>query len=421
MVRTGDRALMRELNAGLVVDAIRRQEPISRAAVADVTGLSRATVTAITAVLLDQGWIREVGTGESLRGRRPVLLQLERGARFCLGVKIAPDTVSAAVGDLRADLSVPVTRAVQALDSAEVLAAVQECCARALEAAGVDRAQVIGVGAVLPGVVDPQAGIAVAAPSISWSNVPLRWLMQEKLQLPVFLENDANAFALAECHYGAGRGRRHVLGVTLGVGIGAGIVLDGRIYRGAHSGAGELGHMNVLPGGPQCSCGRRGCLEAVAADAAIAGSAREEVRRGGMRRVLEIAGGEPTGINREAVVDAARAGDGEAVAVLRQSGEHIGRALANVVNLLNPATIVIGGELVQQAGELILGPVREAVYRGSFAVLGNDLEVAPTALGEQSWLKGAVSIVLQEVFRLPVSPHADHSSISLVSGLGGAR
>lgn len=410
---------MREMNVGLVINAIRRHEPIYRADVAARTGLSRATVTEITAQLLAQGWIHEVGLGESARGRRPVLLRLNRDSRFCVGVKIGPDLVSAAVGDLGANLFPTVSLPVQTRGSAYVIDLVEECYRSALAVAGVDPDNVVGLGVVLPGVVDHDAGTSVAAPLISWSNVPLRLVLQERLGIPVFLENDANAFALSEYEYGAGRGHTHVVGVTLGVGIGAGIVLDGRIYRGSRFGAGELGHMNVLPGGPQCGCGRRGCLEAVAGDDAIARMAAEEVRGGEMPVARDLVAGDAAKITRQIVVEAARSGDPKAVEVLRRSGEWIGSGLANVVNLLNPEVIVVGGELLEQAGDLILGPVREAVYRGTFTVLGNELEVVGTALGETSWLIGAVTLVLQEVFRMPVAAHGAASPIALVTGLGG--
>lgn len=397
-MRTGDRQLIKELNVAIVVDAIRRNQPISRADVARTTRLSRATVTGVVQRLVQGGWVVESGNQASARGRRPVLLRLNSGALYCLALKIAPGRVIAGIADLGAHIVATATAELPH-GADEVLAVIEACTAAALHQVGIGRDRLVGVGVALPGIVDPHTGRARDAHLLGWSDFPLVERLREHLELPVFAENDANALTLAEWCYGAGRERAHLVVVTVGIGIGAGIVVGGQIYRGALGGAGELGHTTVEPDGPLCSCGRRGCLEAVAGDRGIVAEARAAVATGRIRGL----GPGWEGVTREAVVDAALAGDAVAAEVISRAGRRIGLALANVVALLNPEMVVIGGELAVQAGDLLLQPIREMVWQGAFSVLGRDLPILPAALGNDGWLVGAAALVLQEVFRMPVT------------------
>lgn len=183
--------------------------------------------------------------------------------------------------------------------------------------------------------------------------------------------------------------------LTAGVGVGAGIIIGGQLYRGGRCGAGEIGHMTIDEEGPPCHCGNRGCLEALVSDEAIARRAREK-----------LGGTSPTPdqgpITREKVVEKALAGDSTAREILREAGYHLGTGIANLVNILNPEVIVVGGEAAAQAGELILEPVREAMRKRAFSVLAKDTRVVPAALGPDGWLVGAATLVLQEFFRMPI-------------------
>ena len=414
-MRTGDRRLMKELNMSIVVDAIRRHQPISRADVARVTRLSRATVTGVVQRLMRGGWVVESGNQPSALGRRPVLLRLNPGALHCLALKIAPGRVTAGIADLGARI---VARASADLPhgSEAVLRVIQGCTDAALAQVGIRSEQLVGVGVALPGVVDPGSGLARDAHLLGWTDFPLLERLKEHFGLPVFVENDANALTLAEWWYGAGRDRANLVAVTLGIGIGAGMIIGGQIYRGAHGGAGELGHTTVEPGGPLCSCGRNGCLEVVAGDRAIVAQARLAVRAGRLR----LTGTDAEALTREAVVQAALDGDPVAAEIAVRAGRRIGTALANVVDLLNPEAIVVGGELAVQAGDLVLNPIREVVRDSAFSVLGRDLPIFPAALGNDGWLVGAATLVLQEVFRMPVTaPERPRSSISFADLIAG--
>lgn len=408
-LRTGSKQLIRDINMAMVMDCVRRHGPVSRVEISDRTGLGRSTITGLVNLLLREELLWETGSGESSGGRKPVMLELNAGARHVLGLKLAPGAVSAAVCDLRARV---VARAGRPLprgqEPAAVLDQMKACVEDALAAAGVSRERVIGVGVALPGVVDPATGTSVSPTFFRWSNLAVRSELEAALRLPVLVENDANAFALAEHAHGAGRGFDHLIAVTVGIGIGSGLIAGGQLYHGARSGAGELGHITIHEGGPQCVCGNAGCLEAMASDAAVARGARAAVSAGQVTALDGLSGGDPARIDRSMVVAAAQAGDGVARRLLAEAGAHLGTGLANALNLLNPQRIVVGGEAVQQAGDLLLEPLRQTLARRSFSVLADGVDVVPAALGDDAWVIGAATLVLEEFFKPPIYEGGHH-------------
>lgn len=402
-IRTGDRQLIKELNIALVMNVIRQHEPISRVEIAERTGLGRSTVTGIINSLLREGLVTEIGSGEAPAGRKPVLLTFNARARYAVGVKLAPRSVTVALVDLNAtvlhaeELPVSPNRGAGA-----VIDAIRAALDAALASTGAGYDRLLGIGLVMPGVVDPSTGIAISSYFLGWENMPVRDLLEQELDLPAYVDNDANAMALAEALYGAGRGTGDLLAVTVGVGIGGGLVVGGQIHRGARFGAGEVGHMCVMRDGPLCVCGRRGCLEALAADAAIVRRAREESAAGMTPLLDRLTRGHPELISREYVVEAAREGDPGALEALAESGRWLGTAAANAANLVSPARVVVGGEAVLQAGELILRPMRETMAEILFPGAPEEPFVVQAGLGQHAWVQGAAALVLADAFEVPI-------------------
>ncbi|MFZ5817399.1 MAG: ROK family transcriptional regulator [Bacillota bacterium] len=405
-IRTGDRQLIKELNIALVLNAIRQHQPISRVDISARTGLGRSTVTGIINALLRDGLIQESGSADAPAGRKPVLLTFNAGARYAVGVKVAPRSATVALVDLNA----AVLRSAEAPLSPvrgtdDVIRTVEATIRQVVREASVPWEKLLGVGLVMPGVVDPQTGIAVTSYFLGWDDFPIRDRLEEALELPVYVDNDANAMALAEALYGAGQGVSDLLALTVGVGIGAGIILGGHVHRGARFSAGELGHTVVVPDGPVCGCGRRGCLEAMAADAAIIRRAREEVLAGRSEVLRAMVRGHAELITRDLVIAAAREGDEAARSVLAESGRWLGIAVGNAVNLLSPSRIVVGGEAVLQAGELILEPLRATLAEVVFPAMSDDLKVVPARLGQHAWVQGGAALVLADAFQVPLHEH----------------
>jgi glucokinase len=263
---------------------------------------------------------------------------------------------------------------------------------QALGRAENDLPDVAAVGVSFGGPVDFPAGRTVTCHHLAgWEDFPLREAVAQRTGLPVVMDNDANAAALGEATFGAARGCQHVLYLTVSTGIGGGLILNGRVHRGANSMAGEIGHTCVAPGGPCCTCRRRGCLESVASGPAIARAAREALARGEVSRLCAIP---PEELTAKHVAEAA-ATDVLAARIMACAGDYLGAGIAAAVNLLNPHIVVIGGG-VSQAGEVLFRPLREAVKRGAIPVSVRDLPIVPGALGPRGALLGAAALALTE-------------------------
>lgn len=300
------------------------------------------------------------------------------------GTKLAAATVEPGARAFRARASMPSPPNKSAEADREIILAL------AKEVLGGKRPAAVGVsfgGPVREGVVLLSHHVP------DWEDFPLAEWLREHFGVPAAVENDANAAALGEWRYGAGRGTRYFLYVTVSTGVGGGIVIGGRLYRGADSLAGEIGHMVVDPGGPRCTCGRRGCLEAFSAGPAIARRARELLashhRSGEGRIILELVGGDPSRITAREVAMAAARGDPLAAEILREAGEALGFGLAQAIALLNPERVALGGGVVK-AGEPFLAHVRKAANAWAFP--GARVEIALAELGDDAPLWGAAAL-----------------------------
>jgi len=276
---------------------------------------------------------------------------------------------------------------------AHVVDRIVESVERVREAAAVppEAVRVLALGA--PGPLDTARGIIHFAPNLGWKNVPISRILEERLSLPVFLDNDANLAALGEHAFGAGRGEENMVYITVSTGIGGGLILGGKLYRGSSDGAGEVGHMTVFPGGPRCSCGNLGCLEAVASGTAIARKAGELVAGGKGRGILEAAGGDPGRITAAVVAAAASKGDPGAAAIIGEAARFLGIGIANILNLLNPSLVVLGGGVMADGG-----PVWENVHREvrtrALEAARIGARLAPAALGGRAGVMGAIALAL---------------------------
>ena len=246
---------------------------------------------------------------------------------------------------------------------------------------------VIAVGVGAPGVIDADTGVVVKSPNFpDWNKLPLRTLLEEALSLPVVIENDANAAALGEQWRGAGTNIKSMILLTLGTGVGGGIVLNNCIWHGADGMAGEIGHMTLIPEGRQCSCGNQGCLEMYASARGIVLSYQEALLAAGASSTRSFSAAE--------VYEAARAGDRSAIAVMRDMGRMLGIGIASLINIFNPERIVIGGG-VKDAWPLFIEATREEVMRRAFEVPARRTEIVPSLLGDDAGIVGAAAVALQ--------------------------
>jgi predicted NBD/HSP70 family sugar kinase len=387
----GNRDLMRAINRSIILNMIKTDGPIARAEVARRTRLSPATVTGITADLLDEDLIYEKETGGSSGGRRPILLALNPRGGFVIGVKLTEDHLSAALTDLEATVQIRKTFPLPNPQLDTVIEAFSHVVQDLLEEQHLSRGQLLGVGVGLAGIVDASRGVLRQSPILGWQDLPLADLLHKRLDVPVYIDNDVNTLTMNELWFGRGQGVNHFLVITLGRGVGAGVVIDGKLYQGYSGGAGEFGHFLIDPNGPPCACGKYGCLETYVADPSLIRTANE--------RLAAASHPERVG-DMDALIHLVSRGHPIACEVLRQAGELLGRNLANLVNLLVPQLIIISGEGVR-SGECLFGPMRQALQTYVLPGLADDFELQVDVWDDYAWSRGAASLVLRRIFESP--------------------
>ncbi len=405
-------------NLRAVLLTLLRRGPLSRVDLTHLTGLSSTTITNLIAELLENGVVVEGGkeatslhreaAGKPNTGRPPRLLHLVPEARCAVGIHIGVDTVHVGVADLfgqlHAHLVVPHD---EAQSPEQTLQRAAELVEQVVAEAGIGRVGtplgrscLVGVGVGASGLTDPKAGVNILAPNLGWREVPVRQVLAERLGLPVAVDNNVRAMALAEAMFGAGREVHSLIFVYGRVGVGAGFVVDGELYHGSHAGAGEIGHTTVIPaGGAPCRCGNTGCLETLVAEAEIVRQAYIlAARHPGSTLATYLADESETPIER--VFAAAQAGDRAAQTLLSERAFYIGLALANLINIVNPDMIILGG--VFAAGDGYLLPmIAETMRQRSFAGLGDRTALCTTTFGRKVGVIGAAALALDAFFYRP--------------------
>jgi predicted NBD/HSP70 family sugar kinase len=387
----GNRKLIRDLNRTAVLNIIKERGAIGRAEIARESGLSPATITSLTNELIKQGLIFEADTGESSGGRKPVLLSLNPHGGFAVGVKVTEDNVIGALIDMHASVVAKRTDKLKGHQPEEVSLRIVETVLSLIEEAEVPKKRVLGLGVGLAGVVDTKRGISRQQPFFGWRDVYLGDMLQKKLHMTVMIDNDVNTLTLAEHLYGAGQGIDNFLTVTVGRGIGLGIVLDGRLFRGSRGAGGELGHTVVEGNDLVCDCGKRGCLETIVGKAGLLGKAAQAEALGLLPSVHTI----------DDLISLAQNQHAEARIIFAKAGDALGKAIANLINLFNPTLILISGEGIG-AGDLLFEPMRASVEEHVMPPLQEDTKVRIDPMSDDAWAVGAASLILNEVFSSPV-------------------
>ena len=399
--RRGNRDLMRAMNRNLLLNIIRSQGPLSRTQLTELSGLSVGAVSQIVNDLIEQRWVTEAGESDSTGGRRQVLLRLNPTAGYVVGLKLMENRVVCAVTDLEATVLNYVDRPLLTIHDPEAMAeTLSNTVVHALFEADITREKVRGVGVGLAGVINGAAGIVHYSPFFHWQDVPLADMLAETLSLPVYLENDVNTLTITEQLFGPGHDVANFAVLTIGRGIGLGMVINHQLYRGHKGGVGELGHITLVPDGPPCDCGKRGCLEALAADPAILRDVQHAVENG----IDSTLGVDST---LDDVILAAEQGDPLARDLLLRSGHYLGMGLATVVNLFCPTLIIVSGEGVT-AGVYRLDRMFDTLRTHTFNGLLDGVEILVKPANDQAWARGAAGLVVGKLFESPLikSPQA---------------
>jgi predicted NBD/HSP70 family sugar kinase len=380
-LRKGSKRLIKDLNRSIVANFIRENGPVSRTTIAACTNLAQPTLTTIINLFLNEGIIHENGKGESSGGRRPSLFEFNTQYGFIIGIKVEIDRVLFGLIDLGGKL---ITRHEETFPRGSIGEQVLQIIKTGLEQLP-NTGRLLGIGIGVSGFIDADRGVVIFSPVLNWRNVPIAAVLEKDYQVPVLLDNDANSLTLAEHWYGAGRPYQNFVCVTVGVGVGSGVVIDNKLYRGSTCGAGEIGHMMIDPDGPLCTCGERGCLETVTADSFLVRSAQEK----------KIAH------SIEDLIAAATSGDRCAQDIFAMMGQNLGIGVKNIINLLNPQAIILGGERMD-ASTFFLPAFTDIVRCHSFPDLARELIITEAQLGEEGFLIGAGTLVAQAIFEPPL-------------------
>lgn len=372
----GNRDLIKAMNRNLLLNIIRRERMITRKQLTDLSGLSVGAISQIVNELLEQGWLLEQDDEEETGGRPRTIVRLNPAAGYALGLKLMENRIVTAITNFETEVLYYRDYTFGFDDDpahlSRILASVIEI---ALAESQIKREQVFGVGIGLAGIISAQTGIVRYSPFFGWRDVPLTQLVETHIHMPVFVENDVNTLTITEQLFGYGYNRSDFIVVTVGRGIGMGIVINGQLYKGAFGGAGEIGH-NML----MCS-GQFSSLEELAADPAV---------------ITSVTGA----ATLQDVITRADAGDIHASASLAESGRLLGLGIANVVNTLGPELIIISGEGIA-TGDHRIKPMLAALRQHTFEGLLDQVEIVVEQTDDRAWARGAASVVISKVFVSP--------------------
>ncbi|MBI5302528.1 MAG: ROK family transcriptional regulator [Chloroflexi bacterium] len=400
--KTGDQMLVRRLNTAIILDCLRLNAPLSRAAISSRTGLNRSTVSSIVSALVRDGLVRETEFQKDKLGRPGLLLELSPDGACAIGVQLGVDFISIMLADFVAK---PIWRKRVAIDStlkqSAIIKRAGDLIQEALAQARRRKSRPLGIGVGVPGLVNLQQGTIAFAPNLGWSEVPFREIFVKRFGMPVFVENDANASALGEYYFGIARQVNDFIFLTADVGIGAGVILGGKLFRGNRGYAGEVGHMSFDPNGEICGCGRRGCWESLVSPRVVIRRIRTALRSNGKRSAIrELVDNRLDDITFDVVLQAANANDPLARATLEEVAQWLGVGIANLVNAFNPELIVLGGALARASN--ILTPIIETTVRENALKQPHEsLKIETSVFGSEACVIGAAAIVLDEILRYP--------------------
>lgn len=387
----------------MIEAVVRRFGPLSRSAIHELTDLQHSEISRLARELLDEGKLTETGRGNNPKGRKQVLLSFNEEHRFIIGVSFDDESVLASVMNLFPKIKSEVREATRlSSGSHELVHQLLSCAKRAMHDAGVSQKNLVGIGVAGSGLVDSRRGQFIMSSTVEvLKDVPLQRIFEETFGAPTLLENLTRAKTVGERSLGAGEMAEDMILVEYGrTGIGAGIVINGKLIHGSGFAAGEFGHTHIMGEGPACRCGSFGCLEALAGAAALESRIRRAISEGSSSEVLALAGGDPNAITGWMVFESARNGDKTCLALVEQIGNHLGLGLANLVNLFNPLVLVVDQRL-RLAGAGLLDQMMKVIKRQALREATRNLTIRFGELGTEAIILGLGVIVLDRHFEIP--------------------
>jgi glucokinase-like ROK family protein len=384
---TGDQQLVKKINKSIVLETIRKKSPLSRTQISSLTGLHKGTVSTLINELIEESMAFEIGQGLSIGGRKPVMLLFNKDAGYAIGVNLGINFMMTILTNLEGEI---IKEEMIELEDTSVEDVVQELLRSIqmmIDHTPASRYGIIGIGIGVPGIVNDK-GKLLFAPNLAWENVDLHRTLTETFQVPVTVENEANAGALGEKEFGSGIGSSNLIFISLGFGIGTGILLNGELYKGLSGFSGEMGHVIVEANGKKCKCGSKGCWEMYASESALLDQAEQ---------LPALSSGNDQELDIHGLVSLADKGSSQVIHLLNQTGEYIGIGISNIINTFNPELIIIGNRITV-AEKWIKNPIFRVVEQCSLPYNRRGLKIVFSDLSIYATCLGVISIAVRNFF-----------------------
>jgi glucokinase-like ROK family protein len=402
---------VKSMNRTTVLRYIRNQGQTSKADIAEQTHLSFTAITNIIEELTSSQVICESGYDESSGGRRPLLYKLKKDRFYSIGIHLSISRIRVAILDLEGNLYAQYEKVTHQdiLQTNAIIDQLITCLEEAIKDSKLDRGKILGIGMGIPGPLNPFDGIVLSPPNMKGlESVPLKKIISEHFQLEAFIEKDANLIALGEFWQGAGQGKHNVFYLDADIGIGSGLIVDNKLYHGFPYGAGEVGHGTINIDGPRCNCGNYGCLEVIASGLAIVRRAGEEIRRGAAASFRDQYLENEESVTIYTILDSANHGDSLAKQLLQESARYVSIAIGNVINLLMPEIVIIGGTLIHHYPPYF-DQIKETALNRIFSSFAQNIQIKKSELGMFAGAIGSATLILENFFSKDFSDLLDSS------------
>lgn len=382
-----------------ILGIIYREPSISRERIAEETGLGASITYRHVKELKNRKIIGESGQRKSEGGRRTELLSINPKAGYLIGASIRKDKLIWVLSDLSGKILQSMSEELETVDEVrKIISQLSNGINKIIRNGGISLSEIYGVGVGIPGILDIERKIGITNIHVNdWSNIRIREMIQKEINLPVFLENNNNLTALAENRFGQGKGISNFLALDISFGIGMGMFLDGHPYIGTQGRAGEAGHIQIDPEGPFCTCGNRGCLESMVSIPSLVKQARESITQGVVSEIVQLASNNIDNIEIEMICEALHKRDKLAINLMQKAADNIGLVVGNIVNLLNPERIILGGEITN-AGQEFLDMLNQAIEKTKFLPDTHFKTVYSKLPWPQSVAMGAIALVQKKIF-----------------------
>ncbi|WP_047474838.1 xylose repressor [Bacillus siamensis] len=371
-----DQAFVKKVNQKLLLKEILKNSPISRAKLSEMTGLNKSTVSSQVNTLMKENLVFEIGQGQSSGGRRPVMLVFNKKAGYSVGIDVGVDYINGILTDLEGTIVLDQHHHLECSSPEITKDILIEMIHHFIANMPQSPYGLIGIGICVPGLIDKNQKI-VFTPNSNWRDIDLKSFIQEKFNVPVFIENEANAGAYGEKVFGAAKNHDNMIYASIGIGIGIGVIINNDLYRGVGGFSGEMGHMTIDFNGPKCSCGNRGCWELYASEKALLKSLQTKEKK----------------VSNQDIIDLAHLNDVGTLRALQNFGFYLGIGLTNILNTFNPQAIILRNSIIE-SHPMVLNSIRSEVSSRVYSQLGNSYELLPSVLGKNASALGMSSIVI---------------------------